>query len=113
MNNLQLRQLRILCQKHGLDEHLIDRTLTYSENKDYLKSQVPDFNPEHRLDEWDAAEEEYLTNHFLWYYLFCTKEGTNKSAEVGKVQESEPRFSLRQMKPVEHGFSLRTILLSP
>jgi hypothetical protein len=96
------------CWKHGLDEHLIDRTLTYSENKAYLKSQVPDFNPEHRLDEWDAAEEEYLANHFLWHYLICVKEGANKSAEVGEVPESKPRFSLREMRPIEQCFSLRT-----
>jgi hypothetical protein len=113
MNNLQVRQLKIFCRKHGLDEHLIDSTLTYSENKDYLKSQVPDFNPESRLAEWDSAEEEYFANHFLMYYILCMKDGSNKSKEVGPVPQSTPEFSLRTMQSVQkQEFSLKTVLLS-
>jgi hypothetical protein len=113
MNNLQLRQLKIFCRKHELDGHLIDDTLTYSENKDYLKSQIPDFNPESRLDEWDSAEEEYLSNHFLWYYMFCMKDGSNKSEEVGSVPQSTQEFSLRNMKSIQpQKFTLKTLLQS-
>lgn len=52
MNNLQLKYLKNFCRKHGLDEQLIDSTLTYGENSGYLKSLVPNFDPEERLKEW-------------------------------------------------------------
>lgn len=46
MNNLELRHLKNFCWKHGLDEQLIDSTLTYGENSGYLKSLVPNFDRE-------------------------------------------------------------------
>ena len=126
MNNIQIMQLKKFCQKHELDTQLIDSKISYTENRQYLETLViktfksfsdldhhGDRMLESRLHEWNAAEEEYLANHFLWYYLICIKEGANKSAKVGKVQESEPRFSLRDMRPIEHGFSLKSVPLSP
>ena len=110
MNNLQIRHLRRFCAKHGLDTQLIDSTLTYGEVKQYLKSLVADVSLESRLPEWTAAEEEYMKNHFLWHYVLCSREGSNRSTEVGEAEESEPRFSLRNMQHIEHSFSLRTVL---
>lgn len=37
MNNLQKWMLEQLCEKHELDEQLIDLSLTYDENKDLLQ----------------------------------------------------------------------------
>lgn len=91
----QLRHLRKFCQKHELDEHFIDSTLTFYENKKYLKSLVPNFDPETHLDEWGSKEEEYMTNHFLWFYISCIRDGTNRSAQDGEPVESTPQFSLR------------------
>jgi hypothetical protein len=95
MNNLQMRHLLKFCRKHELDPHQIDKTLTYSENKKYLKSLVPDFNPESKMDQWKAAEEQYMAEHALSHYLACMLEGKTKSKDVGEV--SERRFSLRDM----------------
>jgi len=100
MNNLQLRHLLNFCRKHELDPHLIDKTLTYSENKDYLKSLVPDFDPESRMDEWKSMEEQYMADHALSHYLACMLEGRTKSKDVGKVV-SKHRFSLRDMVAIK------------
>jgi hypothetical protein len=95
MNNLQMRHLLKFCQKHELDPHLIDNVLTYSENKDYLKSIVPDFNPENRLDEWKSQEECYMKHHFLLFYISCINEGATKSEETGEPIQSN-HFSLAE-----------------
>jgi hypothetical protein len=117
MNNLQVRQLKIFCKKHELDTALIDSTLTYSENKDYLRSQITDFGDRlaerwsARQEEWDSAEEDYFVNHFLMYYLFCVKDGSNKSQDVGPVLQTTPEFSLRNMQPIQRQeFSLKSLL---
>lgn len=117
MNNLQVRQLKIFCKKHGLDTYLIDSTLTYGENKDYLRSQITDFGDRlaerwsARQEEWDSAEEEYLSDHFLMYYLLCMKDGSNKSIETGPIPQRTPEFSLRNMQSVQkQEFSLKLLL---
>lgn len=111
MNNLQMRHLLKFCQQHELDPHLIDNTLTYSENKNYLKSLVPDFNPKSKMDQWKSMEEQYLDEHALSHYLACMIEGKTKSEYVGEVSgevSGEPQFSLKGM--VHVGFSLRNII---
>ena len=88
-------QLKKFCQKHELDTQLIDSKISYTENRQYLETLViktfksfsdldhhGDRMLESRLHEWNAAEEEYLANHFLWYYLICIKEVANK---LGKM----------------------------
>jgi hypothetical protein len=96
----QLQHLRKFCREHDLDEHLIDNTLTYSECKKFLESQVPNFDQETRLDEWEAQEEWYLENHFLLYYISCVLEGSTRSSVVGPKDIGAPAFSLRFMKPL-------------
>jgi hypothetical protein len=91
-----MRHLLNFCRKHELDPHLIDKTLTYAENRDYLKSLVPDFDPESKMDEWESAEEQYMAEHALSYYLACMLEGKTKSKDIGEVV-SERRFSLRNI----------------
>jgi len=96
INNLQIRHLLKFCRKHDLDPHLIDDTLTYSENREYLKSLVPDFDPESDMDYWKSAEEQFLADHALTHYLACMLEGKTKSKDIGEVV-SERRFSLRNI----------------
>jgi len=69
MHPFQLRALKRLCEKHGLDPQLIDDTLTYEENKKYLLSLVMK-DPED-LDEDEAKSyiEWYMKEHFLSYYI--------------------------------------------
>jgi len=95
-----MRHLLKFCQKHELDPHLIDSTLTYSENKEYLESLVPDFDPESNMDQWKAAEEQYLAEHALSYYLACMLGGKTKSKDVGEPI-SKPQFSLRALLAVK------------
>lgn len=118
MNNLQLRQLKMFCKKHGLDTYLIDSTLTYSENKDYLRSQITDFSDRlaerwsGRQEEWDSAEEDYFANHFLMYYYLCIKDGSNKSKDVGPIPQRTPEFSLGNMQDIQkQEFSLKQLLI--
>jgi len=59
-------------------------------------SLVPDFDPESRMDEWKAAEEQYLAEHALSHYLACMLGGRTKSKDVGEVV-SQRRFSLRDL----------------
>jgi len=96
VNNLQMRHLLKFCRKHELDPHYIDKTLTYSENKKYLESLVPDFDPESNMDQWKAAEEQYLAEYALSHYLACMLEGKTQSKDVGKPI-SKPRFSLHAL----------------
>ena len=101
---------------------MIDSTLTYSENKQYLESQRTDLksvselfdslSADPRLDAWDSAEEEYFQNHFLMYYVLAIRDGSTKSSEVGEVRDTEQRFSLKQMAAINQRFSLKTLLLS-
>jgi len=93
MNNLQLRHLKNFCRKHGLDEQLIDSTLTYGENSGYLKSLVPNFDPEERLKEWESTEEWHMENFFLEYYMGCVRNGSIVSEDTGPVDASKPLFS--------------------
>lgn len=121
VNNLQVRQLKNFCRKHRLDTHLIDGTLTYAENKQYLESQRTDLksvnelfdslSADPRLDAWASAEEEYFQNHFLMYYVLAIRDGSTKSSEIGEVRDTEQRFSLKQMAAINQRFSLKTLLL--
>lgn len=95
MNALQLWHLRRFCEQHGLDYQLIDLTLTYSENKKYLASQVADFNRENQLDEWKSQEEYHMKHHFLTYYINCAREGATKSEETRNPIQPN-RFSLAE-----------------
>jgi len=95
MNHLQMRLLKQLCDKHGLDYQLIDDTLTYWENKAFLTSQVIDVRTEKNMDTWESDEEEYMKNCFLWHYLYCIREGKTQSRVIGKALQGRREFSLR------------------
>jgi hypothetical protein len=106
MNALELWRLRKFCEQHELDYQLVDLTLTYSENKKYLASQVADFNPENRLDEWKSQEEYYMKHHFLMFYINCMREGATKSEETGEPIQPN-HFSLAEwIKQNSHSLSL-------
>ena len=99
MHNLQLRSLKNFCRKWDLDTHLIDNTLTFSENKTILMSQVHTFDLESRMEEWATKQEEYdhyVREHFLSFYVTYVRDGTTKSAIVGEPDTSAPQFSLRE-----------------
>jgi len=91
-----MRHLLNFCRKYELDPYEIDNTLTYAENKKHLESLVPDFDPESNMDQWKAAEEQYLAEHALSHYLACMLEGKTKSKDIGEPI-SKPRFSLRAL----------------
>mgnify|MGYP001128107848 CR=1 FL=1 len=93
MHIFQLRHLRKFCTEHGIDFQEVDYELTYWENLKHLRSLTLDLGT--NLDEWESREEEYMRNHFLWYYIGCIREGKNRSAEVGKPDKSVPQFSLK------------------
>lgn len=95
MNNLQLRHLKLFCAKHEIDIAEIDECITYSENKDHLKTLVPK-NLEDLLEEGESQLEEYMANHFLTYYAACILEGATVSKVVGAPIQST-RFSLKQL----------------
>jgi len=105
INHLQMYHLLRFCQQHELDPHLIDKALTYSENKDYLDSLVPNFDPENRLNEWEQTEEWYMENFFLEHYISCIRDGSIVSEDTGHVDASKPLFSLRLMKHVSFSLS--------
>ena len=92
---MQIRRLREFCDARGLDYHLIDNELTFSENKDFLKTQVIDVRVEKNMDVWKAKEEEYMSKHFLWHYLHCIKEGKTQSQVTVKALPHKAEFSLR------------------
>jgi len=97
LNHLQMYQLDKFCRKHDLDTHLIDRSLTYFENKAMLKSQVVHFDPESHMAEFRAQREEYdhfVREHFLVFYLDHQRRGETTSTEVGEQDNSPPQFSL-------------------
>jgi len=73
MHPFQLRALKKLCEKHGLDPQLIDDTLTYEENKKNLLSHVMK-DPEDLEDEAKSYIEWYMKEHFLSYYISRKKE---------------------------------------
>jgi len=68
MHPFQLKALKRLCEKHGLDPQLIDNTLTYEENKKHLLSLVMK-DLENREEEAKSYTEWYMKEHFLSYYI--------------------------------------------
>lgn len=100
LNHLQLWHLHRFCDKHGLDYQLIDFSLTYDENKKYLTSLVTDGNIESRLPECESQEQDFMSHHFLTYYVNCINEGATKSEETGKSIlggiRTRTRFSLAE-----------------
>jgi len=97
---LQLWHLHRFCDKHELDYQLIDNTLTYGENKEYLLSFVltktedlywmVDKHKESQESAWD----QYLSEHFLTFYVTCMREGATKSEETGEPILTSKHFSL-------------------
>jgi hypothetical protein len=79
-------------------------------NKEYLMSLVPNSDPGRRLDEWQAAEEQFMQEHPLISYLACMQEGRTRSEELGQVSIGKPQFSLKDRAHI--GFSLRLLLLA-
>lgn len=97
MNRLEMYHLVKFCRKHELDVQLIDNTLTYSENKKYLVSQIPNFNPSDKLKAWEAAKDQYFETHFLYAYIGYILEGKTKLVPSSNPSRPmEPHFSLRQ-----------------
>jgi len=103
MNNLELWHLKRFCDKHELDYQLIDDTLTYAENKGYLKTfkLPPDLFDSKALDEWAdfleearSREEQVRREYVLELYIMAARAGETKSTEMGKTYY--PRFSLRR-----------------
>ena len=76
MNNLELWTLRKYCRAHELDVHLIDSTLTYSENKKFLKTLETDFSIEERAAR--SFMEQYLAEHPLSDYVMAKLQGQTK-----------------------------------
>jgi len=112
LNPLQLWHLHRFCDKHGLDYQLIDSILTYDENKQYLVSQVMDSHIEDRIQECKSQEDDFMSHHFLSYYVSCINEGATKSEETGKpIQPS--RFSLSDWIKNSHflGVTLRNLYI--
>lgn len=100
MNRLQKHHLLRFCKKWGLDTHLVDSTLTYSENKTILMSQVHTFDLEAHRAEFRAYLEQYdayVKEHFLEYYVYATRRGETKSTDVGEPIETAGEFSLAEL----------------
>jgi len=101
INPLQLWHLHRFCDKHGLDFQLIDSTLTYDENKQYLASQAMDSHIEDQIQECKSQEDDFMSHHFLSYYVNCVNDGTTKSEETGEPVltggiRTHARFSLAE-----------------
>ena len=100
---LELWHLKRFCDKHGLDYQLIDDSLTYSENKEYLKTLrlPPTLFELETLNEWadvlkeaKSMEIQYMREHMLTCYIMAQREGKTKSEEMGPPIPHYPRFSL-------------------
>jgi len=109
MNNLEIWHLKRFCDKHGLDYQLIDDSLTYAENKGYLKTLrlPPDLFDSEALDEWAdflkearSREEQVRREHILVLYIMAAHAGETKSSEVGT--HYYPRFSLKRWISQKH-----------
>jgi hypothetical protein len=108
MNTLQLRHLKRLCDKFGVDYAEIDNTLTYWENKKHLLSLIHMLSQTLDVFEMERMAElqkEYMKDHFLCYYITCQMAGETRSKDVGEVSSEPQMFSLKAMAHV--GFSLQ------
>jgi len=68
MNPLEMDILKKFCWTYNLDVQLIDRTLTYYENKKYLLSLIPK-TTEDLIRDGESQKEQYMREHFLTYYV--------------------------------------------
>ena len=48
------------------------------------------------LDRIESLQEQYLKEHFLSYFIMCQLNKETTPAEVGKVPEPPPKFSLAE-----------------
>ena len=86
-----MRHLLRFCRKHELDSHLIDSKLSYTENKDYLKSLVPrslsdwDSICKGDADRWLAAEQEYMERFPLENYISSRDKNDHSSEEFDRL----------------------------
>jgi len=111
LNNLELRQLKRLCDKYGIDYYEIDNTLTYWENKKHLLSIVRMLlaaNDAWELERYAEQQHKYMDEHFLSYYVMCQLNGETKSDEVGKLIEP-PHFSFQEWVSERHGRYNKTV----
>lgn len=95
MNNLELRHLKRYCDKYGIDYQEIDNSITYSENKQHLRSiarMISQSLDVFELRRMEELQTQYMKEHILSHYLLCQLNGETKSAEVGEPHY--PRFSL-------------------
>jgi hypothetical protein len=76
LNNLELWSIKKYCRAHELDVHLIDSTLTYSENMKFLKTLETDFSIEERAAR--SFMEQYLAEHALSDYVMAKLHGETK-----------------------------------
>jgi hypothetical protein len=111
LNGLEQYLLKKYCRKYGLDYQEVDSSITYWENFQHLKGLVNMLC--NTLDGFEIArmeelQEEYVLNHPLEYFMSYRNPRKRKA----KVQtDSTPaEFSLRQMKAINHGFSLKTLI---
>ena len=95
MNPLILWRLKKYCQEHNLDPEHIDQSLSHEENMEYFRELTRDFGPdiERFLPELDRYLEDQRKN-FLQHYIYATKMGETKSADVGPPIRSATGFSL-------------------
>jgi len=55
----------------------------------------------------ESLQEEYILNHPLEHFMSYRKP--RKHRVKAQTDMASAKFSLRQMKPVNHGFSLKTM----
>jgi hypothetical protein len=100
LNNLELRHLKRLCDKYGIDYQEIDDTLTYYENRTHIRSIIKMLSQSldvFELERMAELQEQYMKEHFIDYYITCQIAGETKSDETGEVPEipeTQP-FSLK------------------
>lgn len=100
MNNLELRHLKRLCDKYGIDYQEIDDTLTYYENRTHIRSIIKMLTQSldvFELERMAELQEQYMKEHFIDYYITCQIVGETESDETGEVPEipETQRFSLK------------------
>lgn len=110
LNGLELYLLKKYCCKYGLDYQEVDSSITYWENIQHLKSLVKMLC--NSLDTFEIArmeelQEEYVLKHPLEYFMSYRDP---RKTKVQPVDSTSAEFSLRQMKAIDHGFSLKVLI---